>query len=67
MCAFPSSAQNAERMGVLVLFDPHIRTKRYGQVFLASLPPYRMTKTITDVDAFFEDETTRSPIKLEEL
>ena len=39
--------------GVLVLLDPRIRTQRYGQTFLQSLPPYRMTQTITDVEAFF--------------
>jgi ATP-dependent DNA helicase DinG len=39
--------------GVLVLLDPRIRRQRYGQTFLASLPPYRMTTTITDVESFF--------------
>jgi len=39
--------------GVLVLLDPRIRQKRYGQTFLESLPPYRVTGTITDVQAFF--------------
>jgi ATP-dependent DNA helicase DinG len=39
--------------GVLVLLDPRIRTQRYGQIFLQSLPPYRMTTTITDVESFF--------------
>jgi ATP-dependent DNA helicase DinG len=39
--------------GVLVLLDPRIRRQRYGQTFLQSLPPYRMTATITDVEAFF--------------
>jgi ATP-dependent DNA helicase DinG len=43
--------------GVLVLLDPRIRTQRYGQTFLQSLPPYRMTTTITDVEAFFENDT----------
>jgi ATP-dependent DNA helicase DinG len=38
---------------VLVLLDPRITRQRYGQTFLASLPPYRMTATITDVEAFF--------------
>jgi ATP-dependent DNA helicase DinG len=40
--------------GVLVLLDPRIRQKRYGQAFLESLPPYRVTSTITDVASFFE-------------
>jgi ATP-dependent DNA helicase DinG len=39
--------------GVLVLLDPRIRRQRYGQTFLASLPPYRMTAAIADVEEFF--------------
>ncbi|MGA3347042.1 MAG: ATP-dependent DNA helicase [Terracidiphilus sp.] len=46
--------RSLEDRGVLVLLDPRVRTKRYGQTFLASLPPYRMTATITDVEDFFE-------------
>ncbi len=45
--------RSLEDRGVLVLLDPRIRKQRYGQTFLASLPPYRMTATITDVEAFF--------------
>jgi ATP-dependent DNA helicase DinG len=47
--------RSLEDRGVLVLLDPRIRQKRYGQTFLQSLPPYRMTATITDVEAFFEE------------
>jgi ATP-dependent DNA helicase DinG len=47
--------RSLEDRGVLVLLDPRVRTKRYGQSFLASLPPYRMTATITDVEAFFDE------------
>jgi ATP-dependent DNA helicase DinG len=39
--------------GVLVLLDPRIRTQRYGQTFLQSLPPYRTTTSIADVERFF--------------
>jgi ATP-dependent DNA helicase DinG len=46
--------RSLEDRGVLVLLDPRVCTKRYGQTFLASLPPYRMTATITDVEGFFE-------------
>ena len=45
--------RSLEDRGVLVLLDPRVRRQRYGQTFLASLPPYRMTATITDVEAFF--------------
>jgi len=47
--------RSLEDRGVLVLLDPRIRRQRYGQTFLASLPPYRMTATITDVEEFFSD------------
>ena len=40
--------------GVLMLLDPRIRTTRYGQVFLDSLPAYRRTTEIADVERFFE-------------
>jgi len=41
--------------GVLMLLDPRIRTTRYGATFLNSLPPYRRTDDITDVERFFAD------------
>ncbi len=46
--------RSLEDRGVLVLLDPRIRTQRYGKTFVQSLPPYRMTTTITDVEKFFE-------------
>jgi ATP-dependent DNA helicase DinG len=48
--------RSLEDRGVLVLLDPRIRQKSYGQTFLASLPPYRMTDTIKDVESFFEKD-----------
>lgn len=48
--------RSLEDRGVLVLLDPRIRQKRYGQAFLESLPPYRVTGTITDVADFFEEK-----------
>ncbi len=39
--------------GVLMLLDPRLQQKRYGRVFLGSLPPYRVTQDITDVESFF--------------
>jgi ATP-dependent DNA helicase DinG len=39
--------------GLLVLLDPRIRTTRYGNTFLDSLPPYRRTDDITEVEKFF--------------
>ena len=40
--------------GVLVLLDPRLQRQRYGRVFLESLPPYRVTQKIADVEAFFQ-------------
>jgi ATP-dependent DNA helicase DinG len=45
--------RSLEDRGVLVLLDNRITQKRYGQTFLASLPPYRVTTTIGDVEEFF--------------
>ncbi|HEX4156513.1 MAG TPA: helicase C-terminal domain-containing protein [Acidobacteriaceae bacterium] len=41
--------------GVLMLLDSRIRTTRYGATFLDSLPPYRRTADITEVERFFEN------------
>ena len=46
--------RSLEDRGVLVLLDPRIRTQRYGRTFLQSLPPYRMTSAIADVEGFFD-------------
>ena len=45
--------RSLEDRGVLVLLDPRIRTQRYGQTFLQSLPPYRTTTSLADVERFF--------------
>jgi ATP-dependent DNA helicase DinG len=39
--------------GVLALLDNRILNKRYGRVFVESLPPYRRTTRIEDVETFF--------------
>ena len=39
--------------GVLMLLDPRIQRQRYGRIFLDSLPPYRITQSIEDVETFF--------------
>jgi ATP-dependent DNA helicase DinG len=40
--------------GVLVLLDHRITKQRYGQVFFDSLPDYRFTTRIADVEKFFD-------------
>lgn len=39
--------------GVLVLCDPRLTTRGYGRVFMDSLPPFRRTRALADVQAFF--------------
>jgi ATP-dependent DNA helicase DinG len=46
--------------GVLMLLDPRIQRQRYGRIFLESLPPYRLTQEITDVEQFFERQPNQS-------
>lgn len=40
--------------GVLAVLDPRLRTKMYGQTFLKSLPPCRVTSDIDDLARVFE-------------
>ncbi len=40
--------------GVLAVLDPRLRTKGYGQTFLQSLPPCRVTSKIDDLARVFE-------------
>jgi ATP-dependent DNA helicase DinG len=47
--------------GVLMLLDPRIRTTRYGATFLDSLPPYRRTDDITEVERFFDSAKSAVP------
>ena len=42
--------RSLEDRGVLVLLDPRIERQRYGKVFLESLPPYRLTRDIAEVE-----------------
>ncbi len=39
--------------GVVVLLDNRIRSQRYGKVFVESLPNYRRTTDLADVEMFF--------------
>ena len=47
--------RSLEDRGVLMLLDPRLQRQRYGRVFMESLPPYRVTKDIAEVEAFFAD------------
>ncbi|MDX6613470.1 MAG: ATP-dependent helicase DinG [Blastocatellia bacterium] len=39
--------------GVLAVLDPRLRTKMYGQMFLQSLPPCRVTSDVADLARVF--------------
>ena len=45
--------RSATDRGVLAILDPRIVTKGYGQQFMKSLPPSRITRKIEDVESFF--------------
>ncbi len=42
--------------GVLVLCDPRVRTKHYGEVFINSMPPMPITRDINEIKDFFRRE-----------
>ncbi|MCX7098376.1 MAG: ATP-dependent DNA helicase [Methylococcales bacterium] len=42
--------------GVLMVCDPRLLKKSYGQIFLDSVPPMRRSRDIADVQAFFQEE-----------
>ncbi|HEV8140741.1 MAG TPA: helicase C-terminal domain-containing protein [Pyrinomonadaceae bacterium] len=44
--------------GVLAVLDPRLRTKVYGQQFLKSLPPCRITSRIDDLYSVFDKEVS---------
>ncbi len=39
--------------GVLVILDPRLVSRRYGEMFLASLPPFNRTRNLDQVEKFF--------------
>ena len=58
--------RSATDRGVLVLLDNRVQRQSYGKIFLDSLPPYRVTHDILDVERFFhpaeEDQLTPDPL-----
>ncbi len=49
--------------GVLVLCDPRIQTRQYGEVFINSLPPMPITRETEEVEEFFiTDDTMAEPV-----
>jgi ATP-dependent DNA helicase DinG len=39
--------------GILSVLDPRLTTRRYGKLFLGSLPPYRIVRDFAECAAFF--------------
>jgi ATP-dependent DNA helicase DinG len=59
--------RSLEDRGVLVMLDPRLDRQRYGRIFLDSLPPYRITRDIAEVESFFapaRDGEKRTPPRL---
>ena len=48
--------RDAHDRGVLMLCDPRLFSKSYGKIFLGSLPPVPLTRSVTDVEEFFAAE-----------
>lgn len=46
--------RDVEDRGVLMVCDPRLLKKSYGQIFLDSVPPMRRTRDIADVLTFFD-------------
>jgi ATP-dependent DNA helicase DinG len=44
--------------GILLVCDPRLLKRSYGQIFLDSVPPMSRTRDIEDVKAFFQNEKT---------
>ncbi|HNZ57593.1 MAG TPA: ATP-dependent DNA helicase, partial [Methylophilaceae bacterium] len=44
--------------GVLVICDPRLITKSYGRRIWQSLPPFKRTRTLADIETFFEAPLT---------
>ncbi len=47
--------RDAGDRGVVVVCDPRLSSRWYGRVFLASLPPMPITRSLGDVRAFFAE------------
>ena len=50
--------------GVLAVLDPRLRTKMYGQAFLQSLPPCKITSEIDELARVFENEVSGSKFQV---
>jgi len=53
--AFGRLIRSREDFGVVAILDPRIKTKRYGKIFLSSLPRCRMSYEIEDIKYFLQE------------
>jgi ATP-dependent DNA helicase DinG len=51
--------------GVLVMLDRRLQHQNYGNIFVESLPPYRITNDIADVQRFMGRGVVRPPAVIE--
>ena len=49
--------RSASDRGLLAVLDPRLRTAGYGRLFLASLPPCRVTSSLAEAESFFAGES----------
>lgn len=49
--------------GLLALLDNRVIKQRYGRVFLESLPAYRKTKDLADVESFFSSSAKEGSVR----
>jgi ATP-dependent DNA helicase DinG len=52
--------RDVDDRGVLVICDPRLQTRDYGNIFLNSLPKMRIVQNPLSVDNFFANEKTQS-------
>jgi ATP-dependent DNA helicase DinG len=48
--------RSSKDRGVVACFDVRLRRRGYGRTLLASLPPFRITDSVEEVEAFFAEE-----------
>ena len=49
--------------GVLMLCDPRMRSRDYGEVFITSLPPMPITRGLDEVQQFYRKEHDEIPVE----
>jgi len=53
--------RNRKDRGVLSILDGRLLTRSYGEIIMRSLPRFRITRSIKDVDAFFAHKQRGEP------